>query len=95
MNRYVVDLKVNVGIISVKGSNSSKNEINPPTFPTVPLYIFAKINPDNGAQITSENSPKNGIVNESIPTASKNTLKISCCIAPAESPLVDILSVIL
>ena len=64
--------------MSVKGNSSSKKEIIPPTVPTVPLYILAKINPDIGAQAKSANSPKKGKAYENIPMASNKRLNISC-----------------
>ena len=62
---------VKVGIKSKKGNISSVKEKTPPIFPNTPLYIQAIKSPDNGAQITSENSPKNGIKRERNPMPSK------------------------
>lgn len=60
---------------SVAGKISSKNETTPATFPIVPLYIQAIINPESGAQTTSANSPIKGIEKDIIPTASNKRLK--------------------
>lgn len=68
---------VKLGIKSENGKISSR-KVNPPaTFPKVPLYIQVIKKPARGAQITSENSPIPGIVNESIPIQSKKIPKIN------------------
>jgi len=53
---------VKVGIKSSIGIISSKKPKIPASFPVVPLYIYAKSNPEMGAQITSIPSPRKGTV---------------------------------
>ncbi len=53
---------VNVGIKSNPGKISSTKLNTPPKIPFLPPNILIKIRAEIGAQITSKNSPRNGIL---------------------------------